>query len=35
MHWPGFVPAVLDPDYDKHIDEIEGIERARQPIATR
>lgn len=29
MRWPGFVPAFLDPDYDKHIDEIEGIERAR------
>ena len=29
MHWPGFAPAFLDPDYDHQIDEIEGIERAR------
>jgi hypothetical protein len=29
MHWPGFVPAYLDPDYDKQIDEIEGIEQSR------
>ena len=29
MDWRGFVPAFLDPDYDTHIDEIEGIERGR------
>jgi hypothetical protein len=29
MDWPGFVPAFLDPEYDTHITEIEGIERGR------
>ena len=29
MSWPGFVHAFLDPDYDRQIDEIVGIERAR------
>jgi hypothetical protein len=29
MHWPSHVPAFLDLDYDRQIDEIEGIERGR------
>ena len=29
MNWPGFMPAFLDPDYDTHVTEIEGIERGR------
>ena len=35
MDWPGFVPAFLDPDYDTHITEIEGIERARLSVPVR
>jgi hypothetical protein len=30
MSWPGFVPAYLDPEYDRQIQEIECIERGRR-----